>query len=82
MFSHFKRGGVHKVLPCLEGVGGAQKVSNPQFSHFVAPPPPRMYLMTSLFENHFCCFSRFLLVINFGLRLEEGKMCKDSVLIM
>ena len=31
-------GGVQKVLPCLEGGGGrAQKVSDPRFSHFVAP---------------------------------------------
>ena len=27
------------VLPCLDG-GGAQKVSDPRFSHFVAPPLP------------------------------------------
>ena len=30
-------GGVQQVLPCLEG--GAQKVSDPIFSHFVAPLP-------------------------------------------
>ena len=36
-FPLFKTG-AHKVLPCLDG-GGAQKVLDPQFSHFVAPPP-------------------------------------------
>ena len=35
---HVLNGGVRKVLPCLEG-GGAQKVSDMQFSHFVARPP-------------------------------------------
>ena len=35
---HSLKGGREKVLPCLEG--GAQKVSDPQFSHFVAPPLP------------------------------------------
>ena len=38
-FPLFKRG-VQKVVSCLEG-GGAQKVLDPRFSHFVAPPPPR-----------------------------------------
>ena len=39
-FPLFKRGGARKVLPCLEGGGGgAQKVLDPRFSHFVAPPP-------------------------------------------
>ena len=38
-FPLFKRGvGAQKVLPCLGG-GGAQKVSDPRFSHFVVPPP-------------------------------------------
>ena len=37
-FPLFKRGGARKVLPCLEG--GAQKVSDTRFSHFVAPPSP------------------------------------------
>ena len=27
------------MLPFLEGGGGAQKVSDPRFSHSVAPPP-------------------------------------------
>ena len=37
-FPLFKRG-AQKVLPCLEGgEGGAQKVSDPRFSHLVAPP--------------------------------------------
>ena len=31
-------GRARKVLPCLER-GGAQKVLDPLFSHFVAPPP-------------------------------------------
>ena len=35
---HSLKGGARKVLPCLEG--GAQKVSDPRFSHFVAPPLP------------------------------------------
>ena len=38
--SHSLKGGAQKVLPCLEGGGGAQKVSDPRFSHFVAPPLP------------------------------------------
>ena len=34
-------GGAQKVLPCLGGGGGvSQKVSDPQFSYFVAPPLP------------------------------------------
>ena len=37
-FPLFKRGGGYeKVYPVLSG--GAQKVSDPQFSHFVAPCP-------------------------------------------
>ena len=37
-FPPFKRGGgAQIVLPCLEEE--AQKVSDPRFSHFVAPPP-------------------------------------------
>ena len=32
-------GGGTEVLPCLEE-RGTQKVTNPQFYHFVAPPPP------------------------------------------
>ena len=36
----YKGGGAQKVLPCLEQGGGGQKVSDPQFSHFVAPPLP------------------------------------------
>ena len=28
---------MQEVLPCLEG--GRKKVSDPRFSHFVAPPP-------------------------------------------
>ena len=36
-FPLFKRG-AQNVLPCLEG--GAQKVSDLQFSHFVVLPPP------------------------------------------
>ena len=36
---HSLKGGARKVLPCLEG-GGAQKVSDPRFTHFVAPPSP------------------------------------------
>ena len=36
-FPLFKRGS-QKVLPCLEGEG-ARKVSDPRFSHFVAPLP-------------------------------------------
>ena len=37
-FHPLKGGGVQKVLPCLEGEGGggAQHVSDPQFSYFVA----------------------------------------------
>ena len=48
-FSHIKGGGgavstlekgeAQKVLPCLEGGGAAQNVSDLQFSHFVGPPP-------------------------------------------
>ena len=38
-FHSSKGGGGQQVLPCLEG-GGAQKVSDPRLSHFVAPPPP------------------------------------------
>ena len=38
-FPLFKRG-TRKVLPCLGGGGEARKVSDPRFSHFVAPPPP------------------------------------------
>ena len=37
-----KGGGTQKVLPCLEGCrggGGGQKVSDHNFSHFVAPLP-------------------------------------------
>ena len=37
-FPPFKRGGRKKFYPVLRG-GGAQKVSDPRFSHFVAPPP-------------------------------------------
>ena len=38
-FQLFKGGGgVQNVLPCLDG-GGAQTFSDPQLSHFVAPPP-------------------------------------------
>ena len=33
---HSLKWGARKVLPCREG--GAQKVSDPRFSHFVAPP--------------------------------------------
>ena len=33
----FKRRGGGQVLPCLEG--GAAKVLDPQFSHFLAPTP-------------------------------------------
>ena len=33
---HALKGGVRKVLPCLER-GGVQKVSDLRFSHFVAP---------------------------------------------
>ena len=38
-FPFFKRGGgrARTVLPCLEGGGGG--VSDPRFSHFVAPRP-------------------------------------------
>ena len=38
-FPPFKRGGAQHFLPCLEGAGGggAQQVSDPRFSHFVAP---------------------------------------------
>ena len=32
--------GAQKVLPCLECGGGGQNVSDPRFSHFVAPPLP------------------------------------------
>ena len=32
--------GHRQVLPCLEGWGGGQKVSDPRCFHFVAPPPP------------------------------------------
>ena len=39
MFPLFKTLGAQKVLPCLEG-GGAQKVSDLRFSHFVPPPLP------------------------------------------
>ena len=37
----FKEGGgeAQNVLPSLEG-GGGQKLSDPRFSDFVAPPPP------------------------------------------
>ena len=36
-----ERGGeARKVLPWLREGGGAQKVSDPRFSHFVAPPLP------------------------------------------
>ena len=38
--STLQKGGCKKCLPCLEG--GSQKVSDPQFSHFVAPPPPSL----------------------------------------
>ena len=38
-FPVFKRGGV-KTFTLSWGGGGAQKVSDPQFSHFVAPPSP------------------------------------------
>ena len=38
MFPLLKRGGPEKFYPCLEGGGGAQTVSDPQISHFVAPP--------------------------------------------
>ena len=38
-FHSLKGGGAQKVLPCLEGVGGA-KSFGPSFSHFVAPPSP------------------------------------------
>ena len=34
---HFLKGGREKVYPVLRG---ARKVSDPRFSHFVAPPPP------------------------------------------
>ena len=33
-------GGARQVLPCFEGGGGAQKVWDPRFSHFVEPPLP------------------------------------------
>ena len=36
-FPFFKRG-AGKFLPCLEGAG-AQQLSDPRFSIFVAPPP-------------------------------------------
>ena len=39
-----------KVLRCLEG-GGAQKVSDPIFSHFVAPPLPVINDQFSIFLN-------------------------------
>ena len=39
--------GAQNVLPCLEG--GTQKVSDPRFSHFVAPPP--LLVMTSFKLN-------------------------------
>ena len=38
----WSEGCVQNVLPCLvcvEGGGGAQQVSDPRFSHFVAPTP-------------------------------------------
>ena len=40
MSTFFKGGGAQKVVPCLKGGGGVQKVSDPRFSHFVAPPLP------------------------------------------
>ena len=40
-------GGAQKVLPCLEGGGGAQKVLGPQFSYFLAPPPPHTHTKKS-----------------------------------
>ena len=33
-------GGAQEVLPRFEGGGGHKQVSDPQFSHFVAPPSP------------------------------------------
>ena len=40
MFPLFKRGGGReKFYPVLKG-GGALKVSDPLFSHFVGPPTP------------------------------------------
>ena len=38
---HFLKGGHEKFYPVLTGGGGAQKVWDPQFSHFVAPPTTR-----------------------------------------
>ena len=38
MFPPFKGG--RKFLPCIEVGGGTQKVSDPKFPHFVAPPLP------------------------------------------
>ena len=37
-FHSLKGGGRKKVLPCLEGGGGAQKVSGPRFAHFFRAP--------------------------------------------
>ena len=34
---HSSKGGREKCYPVLKGGGGPQKLSNPRFSHFVAP---------------------------------------------
>ena len=43
-FSHTK-GGVQTFSTHLKGVRGAQNILDPQFSHFVAPPPPSLPVM-------------------------------------
>ena len=39
-FKGGRGGGGLKSLPCIDGDGGAQNVSDPQFTNFIAPQPP------------------------------------------
>ena len=60
MFPLLKRGGgARKVLPCLEGGGGA-KVSDTRSSHFVAPPPLPVINDQSLRLDHVQIRSTFI----------------------